>query len=85
MTRAQETIIKYIRQNFIDGSIKINMVDLDKVRITDHNGDRLTLTLNLYCDILDVETGQLYAISNLPHDILSIGTKMPTAWEELPR
>lgn len=85
MTRAQLVIMKYIRLNFVNGSVRIEMIGLDKVRITDHKGDCLTFTVNLYCDILDADTGQLYAKSGLPHDISTISMEMLTTWKEMPR
>lgn len=77
MTRGQEAIMRYVSQNFVGGSIRMEAVVEDKVRVTNRTGEHMTLTMNLYCDILDADNGQLYAKSDLPHDILRIGTKMP--------
>ncbi|NCC43880.1 MAG: hypothetical protein EOM18_09935 [Clostridia bacterium] len=54
----------------------------DKVLLTDRTGASMTLTMNLYCDVMDAETRQIYAVSNLPHDLALVGNQLPTKWTE---
>lgn len=85
MTRAQEVIKKYIYMNFHRDSVLLFPVDQDKIRIIDAEGASMTLTLNLYGDIMDAVTRKLYAISDLPHDLNRIGLQLPQSWKEVDR
>lgn len=85
MTNIQQSIINYINKNFISGSVKTQLIGEDKVKVTDRTGENMTLTMNLYCDILDADTNTTYAISNLPHDLDKIGNQQPTEWLEVDR
>lgn len=85
MTWAQECICSYIRKNFVMGSVDLTLVGMDKVKVTDKKGDHMTLTMNLYGDIMDADSGKKYAISNLPRDLDKIGHKLPTDWMEVDR
>jgi hypothetical protein len=86
-SNAQVQIRKYIADRFFLDGIRIEDTGADQVRITDRKGDTMTLTCNLYGDILEVlpDGGKkLLAESNLEHDILTIGSKMPTRWTDKP-
>lgn len=85
MTRAQECIFSYIRKNFVMESISLALIGRDKVEVTDQKGDHMTLTTNLYGDIMDADSGKIYAISNLPHELEKIGLEVPTDWTEVDR
>lgn len=85
MTRAQEVIKKYIYMNFHRDSVLLFPVDQDKIKIIDAEGAIMTLTLNLYGDIMDAVTRKLYAISDLPHDLNRIGLQLPQSWKEVDR
>lgn len=85
MTRAQEVIKKYIYMNFHRDSVLLFPVDQDKIKIIDAEGASMTLTLNLYGDIMDAVTRKLYAISDLPHDLNRIGLQLPQSWKEVDR
>lgn len=85
VTIGQRTILRYIDKNFVRGSVRTVALGDDKIMVIDSNGESLTLTTNIYCDIMDADTGVKYAISNLPHDVNKIGTKLPTEWTELDR
>lgn len=41
------------------------------------------LSINLYCDIMLEKDGKalIIAISDLPHDLIKVGYKLPTSWE----
>lgn len=84
MTKLQELLHRYIDNHFEKGTVSIQNVSPDKIRVRNCTGENMTLTMNLFCDVLDADTGQMYARSNLPHDLNRIGTRLPTAWEELP-
>lgn len=79
MTKAQETIIKYLKTQFI--GVRYIPDGNDVVIVRDKNGDEMWFALNLYGDILDAKTGEIVATSDLPHDILQIGVSAePTKW-----
>lgn len=83
MTIAQKLIKKYIYINFQPDSVLLFPIDKDKVKLIDSEGERLTLTLNIYGDIMDAETKQIYAVSDLPHDLERIGQQLPESWREV--
>jgi hypothetical protein len=59
----------------------------DKIRITDMRGDSMNLTMNLYCDILEVFADgrtKLVAESNIPHDLFEANLLLPTEWTDVP-
>ena len=66
-------------------SISLALIGRDKVEVTDQKGDHMTLTMNLYGDIMDADSGKIYAISNLPHELEKIGLEVPTDWTEVDR
>lgn len=85
MTRAQEVIKKYIHNNFHPDSVLLFPVDRDKVKLTDSEGESMVLTMNIYGDIMNAETKQIYAVSDLPHDLEHIGRQLPQSWKEVDR
>lgn len=85
MTRAQEVIKKYIYINFHENSVLLFPIDRDKVKLIDSEGASMTLTLNIYGDIMDAESKQIYAVSDLPHDLERIGRQLPQSWKEVDR
>lgn len=85
MTTAQKLIKKYIYINFHPDSVLLFFVDRDKVKLIDSEGESMTLTLNIYGDIMDAETKQIYAVSDLPHDLERIGQRLPESWREVDR
>lgn len=85
MTVAHKVLHRYIDQNFERGFFDVKDLDPDKVMLRDRQGDSITLTLNVYCDILDANTNEIYAVSDLPHDLIHIGAKTPNTWKELER
>lgn len=79
MTKGQETIIKYLKTQFV--GVRYIPKDNDIVIVRDKTGVEMGFTLNLYGDILDVTTREIVATSDLPHDILQIGVSAePKAW-----
>lgn len=85
MTTAQKLIKKYIYINFHPDSVLLFFVGRDKVKLIDSEGESMTLTLNIYGDIMDAETKQIYAVSDLPHDLERIGQQLPESWREVDR
>lgn len=85
MTTAQKLIKKYIYINFHPDSVLLFPIDKDKVKLIDSEGASMTLTLNVFGDIMDAETRQIYAVSDLPHDLQSIGKQLPESWREVDR
>lgn len=84
-SRAISILRQYIDKHFYKGSVKIEAIGDSTVKVTDGKGDSMNLTINIYCDIIDADTKKIYALSNLPHDLDHIGTKLPTDWVELPK
>lgn len=84
MTEKQERIWKYINDRFEADSVNLMLIGSDNIRVTDGSGASMTLTLSQYGDIIDADTGQVYAISDLPHDHTSTG-KFPTSWKDVDR
>ena len=84
MTEKQERIWRYIHDRFEAGSVKLMLIGTEKVKVTDKFGNSLTLETNQYGDVIDTGTGQVYAISDLPHDHTSTG-KIPTSWKDVDR
>jgi len=85
MTTAQKLIKKYIYINFHPDSVLLFPIDKDKVKLIDSEGASMTLTLNVFGDIMDAETKQIYAVSDLPHDLERIGQQLPESWREVDR
>ncbi len=85
MTAAQEVIKKYIYINFHPNGVLLFPVDQAKVKLIDSEGASMTLTMNLFGDIMDADTRQVYAVSDLPHDLNQIGAQLPQSWREVER
>lgn len=83
MTRAQEVIRNYIYQNYQPDSVLLFPTDKDKIKLIDAEGGKRTLTINIFCDILDVNTKKILAISDLPHDMDKVDKKLPHRWTEV--
>ena len=83
MTVEQKTILRYIEKNVLPSSISTVTVGNDKVKVIDSTGESMTLTMNIFCDIIDADTKLICAISDLPHDIYKIGNQLPGDWTEV--
>ena len=81
MTIAQEDITRYIRTQFA-GGYRINPEGEGVVRLTDKDGQTMRFTCNIFGDIMDADSKQIIAKSDLPHslDRLSIYAR-PKNWE----
>ncbi len=85
MTTAQDVIKKYIYINFHPDGVRLFPVDRDKVKLIDSEGESMVLTMNIFGDIMDAESKQIYAVSDLPHDLEHIGRQLPQSWKEVDR
>lgn len=85
MTDVQESIKKYIDANFYPGSVEMALIGEDKIKVTDAEGSNMTLTLNLYGDIMDADTESIYAVSDLPHYLPRCEGVLPQSWTEVDR
>ena len=91
MTNAQRWISKYIDQNFAPGSVNKEFLNQDAVKITDRSGESLTLSMNIFGDIMLANTKTIIAESDIPHDLMQpliyavhrSWTNLPVAWEKL--
>lgn len=84
MTRVHKILQKWIEKNFVPTAVKLSYPSDDRVTITDRLGVSMTVTLNIYCDVMEVDTKKLLAVSDLPHDLDKIGNALPTGWTEIP-
>lgn len=85
MTKVQESIREYIYKNFHPESVLLFPKGEDQIRIIDKTGASMTLTMNLFGDIMDADTKKIYAISDLPHDVNKIENQLPHSWKEVDR
>lgn len=85
MTAVQKSIQKYIDANFYPGSVELTLVGNDKIKVTDKEENNMTLSLNLYGDIIDTDTESIYAISDLPHNFPRHEGVLPQNWTEVDR
>lgn len=80
MTRKQALIKKFIHRRFFIEDIDVLLVGKDKVRITDKSKRSITLSMNEYGDIIDAETGECHAVSNLPREQGILSREEPSSW-----
>lgn len=80
MTKGQEIIVKYLRTQFV--GVRYTADGSDVIVVHDRTGNSMKFTVNLYGDIMDYDTRQVIAKSNLPHDLaaLDMGAE-PISWE----
>lgn len=83
MTQAQEVIRSYIYQNYQQDSVLLFPIEKDKIKLIDADGVKKTLTINIFCDILDENTKKILAISDLPHEVSHVVTQKPRRWTEV--
>lgn len=85
MTNVQKSIQRYIDQMFIGEDVKTELVGNSQIKVAEEGGC-VTLTMNIYGDIMDVQTRKILAESDLPHDLMRIGYgEMPHSWHEVQR
>lgn len=82
MTKAQSIILRYLKTQF--EGVTYGYIGDDKVIVTDYTGKSMTFTMNVFCDIMDCKTREIIAVSDLPHDLTKIGTKLPHSWKNQP-
>ncbi|MDD6449362.1 MAG: hypothetical protein PUF78_06540 [Lachnospiraceae bacterium] len=75
-TRGQILLIRYCRQENIE---LIDLIDSDKALIRCPDGGYMKITLNIYGDIMNYETGKIIAEWDNPHT-LSGPQEWPTKW-----
>lgn len=83
MAIAQKIIMRYVYQNYIPGTFHTTVIGKDRIKVTNFHDKDVTLTLNLYADIMDAETEEIYAVSDLPHDLRVIGNRIPESWQKV--
>lgn len=79
MTRVQDIILSFLKQEYISGTYKATPIGLDKMCIITNANVNQVLSTNLFGDIIDTGSGKIIATSNVPHDISYIFV-MPTCW-----
>ncbi|MBR1508146.1 MAG: hypothetical protein IJ619_09115 [Eubacterium sp.] len=79
MTVAQRDICNYLDTQF--RGCQYELIGEGSVKVTDRGGKSMTFTCNLFGDIMDAETKEIVATSDLPHDLDKIGFQRPTKWE----
>jgi len=58
-TIAQYKILDFINRNFVSGSVSIELVGADKVKITDTNKESMTLSININYQIFNYDTKEI--------------------------
>lgn len=80
MTRVQDIILEYVKQEYVIGTYETVPIGFDKVRIVNMiSGTEVILSANFFGDIIDMESRRIIATSNVPHDI-SCAFLKPTDW-----
>lgn len=73
MTRAHRILMQWAEQS---GIKDYELIDLEHIRIGES-----TFGMNLYCDIMDMETLEIVATSDLVHDWEKLEPHdVPTSW-----
>lgn len=80
ITNEQKNILNYLETRYL--GCQFDIVGKTIIKIKDTEGKTKVFTCNPYGDILDADTNEIIAISDLPHDIEKIGTKKPSRWED---
>ncbi len=84
MTRAQSDIKRYIETQFA-GGYQLTPIGDYTLELEDMTGDTMRFSMNLFGDIIDADTKQILAESDLPHDLCRISTTArPQEWTTLP-
>lgn len=73
MTNAQKSIQKFIEIMWLGKDVKTELIGDSQVEVNDEEGGSVTLTMNIYGDIMDAKTRKILAESDLPHDLMKIG------------
>lgn len=84
MNNIQRWLVAYVNDNFVPGSVEIEPVGTDRLRITDTSGESMTFTMNIFCDVMDAETQKILAVSDVPHDLDELALRpgaVPTSWQ----
>lgn len=84
MTVAQLDIKRYIETQFA-GGYRLAPIGDDAIELTDITGQKMRFTCNIFGDIMDKDTRQIIAISDLPHNLdLLRETARPESWTNQP-
>lgn len=80
MTRMQEIILLYVMQQYSSGTYIANPIGRYQMHLIDIvSKTECLLSVNLFGDIIDTDSGRIIATSNVQHDIGHIFI-MPTHW-----
>lgn len=82
-SQAQKSILKYVKTQF--KGVRVRPMGNNMIEVSDNTGGVLNLSMNIYCDVCDIDTGKIIAFSDLPHDLdkLKPGA-LPKNWENNP-
>lgn len=61
MTTSQYLLDKFIKDNFVNGTIKSEFMSKNEILITDFKGVKMTLIIDSKNNISDLETKKIYA------------------------
>lgn len=84
LTRVQECIVNYLKTQFHEGVVTMTPKGDSSIILIDRTGAEMIFSANIYCDILDGDTGQLIATSDVPHTLDAVGTVLPKSWTNNP-
>lgn len=83
MSKSQKWISRFIFQNLLPIASSSSLLDEGSVSLTLKNGFSAVLIVNIFGDIIEKNTGEVIAVSDLPRDldlILSDFTLEPKEW-----
>ncbi len=82
MTIGQEDILKYVQTEYPEA--KTEIIGKGTIRVTDQDGKKTDLSMNIFGDILQIlpyKKNRIIAVSDLPHNLdnLPLGSR-PKLW-----
>lgn len=85
MTNGQRFICSYLNSKFGAGTIRKKLLGNSEVKVTNRKEDSITVSCNIFGDIMISGTKTILATSDLPHDLNKVSLfAEPTAWKDGP-
>ncbi len=85
MTNGQRWIRLYISQRFQLDKVRLRNIGDGTVQVIDQTGATMNFTCNIFGDIMDADTKEIVADSNVTHNLDELAQHMeqePTAWTD---
>lgn len=81
MSLEQEVLLAYMKYQKDALFSMLYFVDKDVLKVKAAVGNDIYLTVNVYGDIIDKESGRIIAVSDLPHVDSAFGYRIPSKWK----